>query len=175
MLGYRVPAPDAAMLISGGRGRGDAPFRVVTGHGAFIMPFFIVRTGGPEHEVYSEEVLKDDPSLAPEARIEFQARQYLKILEDFIRRFPNQWLWENKRWKYCWDRKIVILSDGKAKKFVKQVEHRTFSGPVAAARGMPVLYITERCVFRLCPEGLELIEIAPGTWQIRSAALGASS
>jgi flotillin len=40
MLGYRVPAPDAAMLISGGRGRGDAPFRVVTGHGAFIMPLF---------------------------------------------------------------------------------------------------------------------------------------
>jgi flotillin len=40
MLGYRVPAPDAAMLISGARGRGDAPFRVVTGHGAFIMPFF---------------------------------------------------------------------------------------------------------------------------------------
>jgi flotillin len=40
MLGYRVPAPDAAMLVSGGRGRGDAPFRVVTGHGAFIMPFF---------------------------------------------------------------------------------------------------------------------------------------
>lgn len=40
MLGYRVPAPDAAMLISGARGRGDAPFRVVTGHGAYIMPFF---------------------------------------------------------------------------------------------------------------------------------------
>jgi flotillin len=40
MFGYRVPAPDQAMLISGGRARGDAPFRVVTGHGAFIMPFF---------------------------------------------------------------------------------------------------------------------------------------
>lgn len=81
---------------------------------AFIMPFFIVRTGGPEHEVYSEEVLEDDPSLAPDARVEFQARQYLKVLEGFIRKFPNQWLWENKRWKYSWDRKIVILSDGKA-------------------------------------------------------------
>jgi hypothetical protein len=88
---------------------------------AFIMPFFIVRTGGREHEVYSEEVLKDDPSLDPQARVEFQARQYLKILEDFIRRFPNQWLWENKRWKYCWDKKIVILSDGKAGHF-KQSE-----------------------------------------------------
>jgi len=88
---------------------------------AFVMPFFIVRTVGPEHEVYSEEVLKDDLSLAPKERVEFQTRQYLKILEDFIRRFPNQWLWENKRWKYCWDRKIVILSDGKAGHF-KQSE-----------------------------------------------------
>jgi uncharacterized membrane protein YqiK len=41
MLGYRVPDPDEAMLISGGRaGRDDAPFRVVTGRGAFVLPFF---------------------------------------------------------------------------------------------------------------------------------------
>ena len=40
MFGYKVPAPDEAMLISGGRAAGNAPFRVVTGHGAFIMPFF---------------------------------------------------------------------------------------------------------------------------------------
>src|SRR5215831_16001777 len=41
MLGYRVPAPDQAMLISGGRiGLGGAPFKVITGHGAFVMPLF---------------------------------------------------------------------------------------------------------------------------------------
>jgi flotillin len=41
MFGYRVPAPDQAMLISGGRRwRGGAPFRVVVGHGAFVIPFF---------------------------------------------------------------------------------------------------------------------------------------
>jgi flotillin len=41
MFGYRVPAPDEAMLVSGGKyGRNGAPFRVVTGHGAFIVPFF---------------------------------------------------------------------------------------------------------------------------------------
>jgi flotillin len=39
MLGYRVPAPDEAMLISGGKAKG-MPFRVVTGHGAFVLPFF---------------------------------------------------------------------------------------------------------------------------------------
>jgi flotillin len=40
MLGYRVPAPDEAMLVSGGKsGRNGAPFKVVTGHGAFVIPF----------------------------------------------------------------------------------------------------------------------------------------
>src|SRR6202522_3156414 len=41
MFGYRVPAPDEAMLISGGtRGMKDARVGVVTGHGAFVTPFF---------------------------------------------------------------------------------------------------------------------------------------
>jgi uncharacterized membrane protein YqiK len=41
MFGYRVPAPNEAMLISGGKSSsGASPFRVVTGHGAFVMPIF---------------------------------------------------------------------------------------------------------------------------------------
>jgi propionate CoA-transferase len=60
------------------------------------------------------------------------------------------------------DGKLEILEEGKAKKFVGEVEHRTFSGREARKRRQPVLYITERCVFRLGDEGLELTEIAPG-------------
>jgi regulator of protease activity HflC (stomatin/prohibitin superfamily) len=41
MFGYRVPAPNEAMLISGSKSKtGEAPFRVVTGHGAFVIPVF---------------------------------------------------------------------------------------------------------------------------------------
>ena len=58
--------------------------------------------------------------------------------------------------------RLVIRKEGKSKKFVRQVEHRTFAGAYAARRGQPVLYVTERCVFRLCADGLELIEVAPG-------------
>lgn len=57
---------------------------------------------------------------------------------------------------------LFITREGQAAKFVEDVEHRTFSGPQATRRGTPVLYITERCVFRLGPDGLELIEVAPG-------------
>jgi uncharacterized membrane protein YqiK len=42
MLGYRVPAPNEALLISGRkqRGRDALPFKIVTGHGAFVIPIF---------------------------------------------------------------------------------------------------------------------------------------
>jgi flotillin len=38
MFGWHVPSPNEAMLISGSRNKGDAPFRIVVGHGAFALP-----------------------------------------------------------------------------------------------------------------------------------------
>ena len=57
---------------------------------------------------------------------------------------------------------LRIIVEGASRKFVQDVEHRTFSGRYAAERGQTVLYVTERCVFSLTAAGLELIEIAPG-------------
>ena len=56
----------------------------------------------------------------------------------------------------------MIDDDAAHAKFVTEVEQRTFNGSLAAATGKQVLYVTERCVFQLTAEGLELIEIAPG-------------
>ncbi|ODA68435.1 Acetate CoA-transferase YdiF [Methyloligella halotolerans] len=60
------------------------------------------------------------------------------------------------------DGELRILQEGKHRKFVKAVNQITFSGKYAASKSQPVIYVTERCVFLLTPEGLELIEVAPG-------------
>jgi flotillin len=77
MFGYRVPAPDEAMLISGGRhGMKDAPFRVVTGHGAFVTPMFrkvrYLTLAMREAEVAETCVTKQGISLNVRAVIAFK-------------------------------------------------------------------------------------------------------
>lgn len=57
---------------------------------------------------------------------------------------------------------LNILQEGRVKKFVKDVEHITFSGNFARQTNQSVLYVTERAVFEMTPEGLVLKEIAPG-------------
>ncbi|MBO7373965.1 MAG: 3-oxoacid CoA-transferase [Oscillospiraceae bacterium] len=60
------------------------------------------------------------------------------------------------------DGQLVILQEGRQKKFVKSVRQITFSGKYARSTRQDVQFITERAVFRLTEEGLLLIEIAPG-------------
>jgi propionate CoA-transferase len=60
------------------------------------------------------------------------------------------------------DGKLKIVKEGRARKFVRNVEQITFAGQYAASKSQPVIYVTERCVFQLTMGGLELIEVAPG-------------
>ena len=58
--------------------------------------------------------------------------------------------------------KLHILQEGSVNKFRENVEHITFSVKTAIKNDLPVMYITERAVFKLTKEGIVLIEIAPG-------------
>jgi propionate CoA-transferase len=60
------------------------------------------------------------------------------------------------------DGRIAIRSEGKFRKFVSSIGQVTFSGSLAAEQEREVIYVTERCVFRLANGGLDLVEIAPG-------------
>ena len=60
------------------------------------------------------------------------------------------------------DGKLVILQEGAVKKFVKKVDQITFSGRYSNSINQPVLYVTERAVFKRISTGLLVTEIAPG-------------
>ena len=66
MFGYRVPSPDQAMLISGGKQKTEgAQFKVVIGHGAWVMPGFRkVRFLGLDlHKVEIEETCRSTEGI----------------------------------------------------------------------------------------------------------------
>ncbi|MBR3042466.1 MAG: propionate CoA-transferase [Eubacterium sp.] len=58
--------------------------------------------------------------------------------------------------------KIKIVQEGAVPKFVDKVSSISFSAKRALANGQKVLYVTERCVFELTPDGIKLVEVYPG-------------
>ncbi len=92
MLGYKVPAPDQAMLISGGRrGQGGAPFRVVTGHGSFVLPVFrkvrFLTLAMNEAEVAETCVTRQGISLTVRAVIAFKVGNDIESVVNAGQRF----------------------------------------------------------------------------------------
>lgn len=60
------------------------------------------------------------------------------------------------------DDHITIAQEGTPSKFVDTVQHIDFNANYARSLGQTVYYVTERAVFQLVEDGIELIEIAPG-------------
>ncbi len=66
--------------------------------GSPVVPYFIVKRNGG----YVVEVLPEVPLINTgdvEADILANTSQYNKIIENFIRRYPEQWLWIHRRWR----------------------------------------------------------------------------
>jgi uncharacterized membrane protein YqiK len=95
VFGYRVPAPNEALLISGRKQRGaDAlQFKIVTGHGVFVIPVFSkasrLTLAMQEAEVIEDCFTKQGLTLAVQAVIAFKVGDDHESIAAAARRFQG--------------------------------------------------------------------------------------
>jgi flotillin len=95
MFGYKVPAPNEALLVSGRKQRGaDAlQFKIVTGHGVFVMPIVSrasrLSLAMQEAEVVEDCYTKQGLTLAVEAVIAFKVGDDHESIAAAARRFQG--------------------------------------------------------------------------------------
>jgi len=95
--------------------KGVARFSLRTG--APIFPVLIIREKGPYHRISIE----DDISVLPSGDIKRDVHEILQrfaaILQSYVEKYPDQWLWLHKRWKSTPTKYVLVLSDGKTGHF----------------------------------------------------------
>ncbi len=95
MLGYRVPAPNEALLISGRRQKGDGsvPYKIVTGNGVFVFPVLrrasTLTLAMQEAEVVEDCITQQGLILAVEAVIAFKVGDDHESISSAARRFQG--------------------------------------------------------------------------------------
>ncbi|HEY0561378.1 MAG TPA: SPFH domain-containing protein [Frankiaceae bacterium] len=96
MFGYRVPSPNEAMLISGGKQRGGSdvtPFRIVVGHGAFVLPVVrkvsFLTLAMQEAEVIEDCYTQQGLTLGVRAVIAFKVADDPGSISNAARRFQD--------------------------------------------------------------------------------------
>ncbi len=81
---------------------------------AIVIPAIIVRERRFSHRIILERPLKIEEDKSVEENIENCLDRSNSLLEGYIRKFPQEYFWFYKIWKYSPFRKVVVLSDGKA-------------------------------------------------------------
>lgn len=79
---------------------------------SLILPNFIVRVKGPYHKVCLENYI-DFRQIKGDDDVKEGLQKFANILESYIRKYPDQWLWPHKRWKSTPARTVLVLNDGK--------------------------------------------------------------
>ena len=81
--------------------------------GSAVLPCFMVRENGAHHRIFVEEPLRLACTDDEERDVQEYLQSYYHLLENWVRRYPDQWFWLYKRWKYCFTKRILILRDNR--------------------------------------------------------------
>jgi len=74
-------------------------FRLIRKTGSALVPIFIARQPSGKNRVYIEPEIPLPASEDLEADLQAGAARSNQVIERFVRRFPDQWVWFHQRWK----------------------------------------------------------------------------
>jgi heptosyltransferase-2 len=122
--------------------RGAAAFSLRSG-APMVMFFFLRQPDGTYRAVY-EEVDRSGLDAYTEENITELTRRHTGVLERYVRRYPDHWLWMHKRWKHTPPGRILIV-------------HTAFAGDVVLM--LPLVQALKESL----PGALMTVVTAPGT------------
>lgn len=88
--------------------------KLASKYGAPIIPVYFRRTPDHKVKVLVGEEIKLNKTGDTDADLKENLKKVTGIFEELIRRYPKEYLWTYKIWKYSDQRSVLILSDGKA-------------------------------------------------------------
>jgi KDO2-lipid IV(A) lauroyltransferase len=74
-------------------------FRLARKMGSAVLPIFIARSASGKNRIYIEPELVVPATTDEGADLQEAARRCNQVIEKYVRRFPEQWVWFHPRWK----------------------------------------------------------------------------
>lgn len=112
---------------------------------ATIMPVFMIRRkDGFHHDLIFNPPMELVRTGDLEKDIQVNTQNYIHILESYLTKYPNQWLWGHKRWKRTRTKRILVLSDGKAGHVKQSITVAKSLGARAHEKNPPYEMIMEK-------------------------------
>jgi len=75
------------------------PVSIALRTGAVLVPAFIIRQKDDTHKIVVEKALKLETTGNTEEDVRLNTARFTKIIESYIRKYPEQWIWMHRRWK----------------------------------------------------------------------------
>ena len=75
------------------------PAALAMASGASIVPAFMVRREGDKHVMVIDKPVEIADTGNKEADLLTNTKRWSDIVESYIRRYPDQWVWMHRRWK----------------------------------------------------------------------------
>jgi len=75
------------------------PVSIALKTGCDIIPTFMIRQKDNRHRMIVEKPIDLKITGDTEKDIRYNTETFTKIIESYIRKYPDQWIWVHNRWK----------------------------------------------------------------------------